>query len=355
MRIAIIGAGWFGCHIGKRLLEEGHELAIFEQDDAIFNRASGFNTGRLHLGFHYPRSEPTRRQSLEGFHRFTSEYGHLCEETGLNLYVIAKSGSLIDFASYTTIMKSDGIPFKEVSPSDYGFTNVEGAILTNERAINQHKAAAYFKKILEHTLRLKTKAVIIEDVNGNVSVNGELFDACINCSYLSESVSEVASDVCFENIVTPLFKPTRAFSEKSFVIMDGDFFSLNRFYTDTNSYQYSLYHVKNSVVDVSMDYKDAAAKEVLLKQGEWQNHVNLEDLLASVHTIYPKFSEEFEPVGCFYSIRTKRINENASRECSVTHEGRILTVLSGKINSVFEAESMVVSHLQQLQANGVHS
>lgn len=346
MRIAIIGAGWFGCHIGKRLLDDDHDVTIFEQEESIFKRASGFNSGRLHLGFHYPRSKSTRKQSQEGYERFRSVYGDFCEQVGPNLYLIAKSGSLIDFDSFKAIMHSDKIPFEEVPPESFGFIDVEGAILTEEMAINQHKAIAYFEQALTSVLKLSTRAIINESNRGSMTVNDEDFDVCIDCSYLSEPSTNVAADVCFENIITPLFKPLKSFEEKSFVVMDGDFFSLNPFYTNKNDYLYSLYHVTSSVVWVSNNYKEAAEKEVLLKIGNWQEQIDIENLVRSVQSIYPAFSEEFELEGCFYSIRTKRINANANRECSVARDGRKITVVSGKINSVFDADAKVLSVLE---------
>ena len=60
-KIAIIGAGWFGCHIGSELKKKNLEISIFEKEDDIFKNGSGNNTNRLHLGFHYPRSKKTRK------------------------------------------------------------------------------------------------------------------------------------------------------------------------------------------------------------------------------------------------------------------------------------------------------
>ena len=58
-KIAIIGAGWFGCYIGYDLIKSGYEVKIFEKEKEIFSGASGYNQNRLHLGFHYPRSYRT--------------------------------------------------------------------------------------------------------------------------------------------------------------------------------------------------------------------------------------------------------------------------------------------------------
>ena len=50
IKIAIIGAGWFGCHIGYKLKKKNFNIQIFEKGKDIFENASGNNTNRLHLG-----------------------------------------------------------------------------------------------------------------------------------------------------------------------------------------------------------------------------------------------------------------------------------------------------------------
>ena len=32
MKICVIGAGWFGCHIATKLIDEGHSVKIFEKN-----------------------------------------------------------------------------------------------------------------------------------------------------------------------------------------------------------------------------------------------------------------------------------------------------------------------------------
>jgi L-2-hydroxyglutarate oxidase LhgO len=59
-KIAVIGAGWFGCHIAYQLIKKNYSVKIYEERNDIFCGASGNNQNRLHLGFHYPRSLITR-------------------------------------------------------------------------------------------------------------------------------------------------------------------------------------------------------------------------------------------------------------------------------------------------------
>ena len=96
-RIAVIGAGWYGCHLGRVLIEDGHEVAIFEAQADIFTSASGHTQNRLHQGFHYPRSYRTREQSIQGFRRFTSDYPELSAPLPRNVFAVAETRSVLDF------------------------------------------------------------------------------------------------------------------------------------------------------------------------------------------------------------------------------------------------------------------
>ena len=56
------------------------------EDKYIFNNASGNNTNRLHLGFHYPRCFKTREMSHTGYQKFIKEYPNLSKNLKENIY-----------------------------------------------------------------------------------------------------------------------------------------------------------------------------------------------------------------------------------------------------------------------------
>ena len=56
MRIAIIGAGFFGTACAIRLSKK-HNVHLFEKKNTILCGASRANQQRFHLGYHYPRSK----------------------------------------------------------------------------------------------------------------------------------------------------------------------------------------------------------------------------------------------------------------------------------------------------------
>ena len=51
MKIAIIGAGFFGITAGL-ILSNKHQVDIFEKEKKILNGASYSNQFRFHLGYH---------------------------------------------------------------------------------------------------------------------------------------------------------------------------------------------------------------------------------------------------------------------------------------------------------------
>ena len=73
-KILIIGAGWYGCHLGLHLKEKGFNVSIYEKEKDIFMGSSGRNQFRLHQGYHYPRSSLTIRETKKNFLRFKKKY-----------------------------------------------------------------------------------------------------------------------------------------------------------------------------------------------------------------------------------------------------------------------------------------
>ena len=152
MRIAVIGAGWYGCHIARHLIKAGHSVVIFERD-GIFSGASGNNQDRVHLGFHYPRSAKTRDEIQACYIQFIREYPTLPVTD--NLYAIATDRSLIDYRTYLTICKGSGmgLGYTEVDPSQFGLRGVEGAIRTTERVVDTAAVKRQFEEELEDFIR----------------------------------------------------------------------------------------------------------------------------------------------------------------------------------------------------------
>lgn len=140
-RIAIIGAGWYGCHIGLSLMSLGMEVEIFDKAPRPLHLASGNNQFRLHQGFHYARHHATRIQSRDGFIRFNERYPTLGADVADNIYAVPNETSLVDFDTYKLIMVSSGMNFIEMPQGSELLTNTEGMIRTRERVLLIDRAA----------------------------------------------------------------------------------------------------------------------------------------------------------------------------------------------------------------------
>lgn len=341
MQIAVVGAGWFGCHIAAELLKKNIQVTVFEKNGHIFSEASHYNTGRLHQGFHYPRSAKTRQQCRQGFQFFTTTYPHLSHAVANNLYLLSAHQSLMDFETYCAILTHEGYVYQPAHASAMGFRHTEGALLCTERAIDHSAAAAHFTQLLQPHLRLGTEVTAIVPMADKVLVHNEPFDYCINCTYYALHPLPPHTAVEYETVVTLLMQPTPLFTEKSFVMMDGDFFSLNPYYSHRPA-ERSLYHVKHSVVHRSTNIAIAQQQLYTIRQRPWQEQLPLQALLADVALYYPVLLQELTPTGTFVSLRTKPVNNNASRECIIEAQNRHIHVLSGKVNSIFEASEQVL-------------
>ena len=90
MRIAIVGAGWNGCHLATELANLGHSVTILEKHPAIFQGCSGQFGIRLHRGPHYPRSKSTRESCHSSFNRFCETYPELVKSHEESIYALGK-------------------------------------------------------------------------------------------------------------------------------------------------------------------------------------------------------------------------------------------------------------------------
>ena len=68
MKVAIVGAGFYGTYIGYKLSKINNlKVDLFEKNKNICLEVAQNNQYRLHTGFHYPRSINTINQTIKGF------------------------------------------------------------------------------------------------------------------------------------------------------------------------------------------------------------------------------------------------------------------------------------------------
>ncbi|KAL9649347.1 hypothetical protein ABK040_016175 [Willaertia magna] len=351
MKIAIIGAGWYGCHMAQCLEEEGHEIVLFEKNKEIFRGASGYNQFRLHQGLHYPRSFITRKQTLEGFKHFMNKYSHLTTTVDYNLYGVATRGSIVDFGTYKQVMDASGIKNKLFDHRHFGLDNLEGSVLCEERVLYYDYPREYFGKRLSHCLRLNTPVTSLDeldDASDHIKVNNEVFDWCINCTYNTFSNTPNLQQF-YEPCITLLYKDIRSnpYPRVAMTVMDGKFVSLFPYIANPEDEQsgqvkYTLTHVEHTPLGQYNTFKEAEKRRLDVENDfEGQVLPRIPLFESGILHHYPSFKEHFQYFGFFTSMKTKTYGVSDARECTVETEGRLISVMSGKVNSLHVAEDVV--------------
>ncbi|KAG2392521.1 hypothetical protein C9374_011246 [Naegleria lovaniensis] len=465
-RVAIIGAGWYGCHLGVQLKKLGYQVVIFEKNSDIFLGASGFNQFRLHKGLHYPRSYVTRVQSLKGFDHFMEKYSHLTTQVDYNLYAIAKRNSWLDFGTYKQVMDATKIYNKPFNHEHFGLTNLEGSMLCDERVLYHAAPRKFFREqFTEQELLLNTPVKKAEQVTitsfvspqfeeddqedktasnlsspecsdsylyelkeeqnrfSKIKINDRddlTFDWCISCTYNTFLVTP-SLNIYYEPCISLIYKDIRSdpFPRVAMTICDGHFCSLFPYISGPEEEKriaqkyansdlgvlkhHTNGHMNGSTTDgqyiipktkgVVLNDDDDDATDSPTTRSHIHRQANDEDDVAILYTLtsvghtplgqynswkkaeerrlqveknpetevakliplfeqnilqfYPSFKQHFQYHSFFTSMKTKPYDATDSRECTVEREGRFISIMSGKVNSLHVAEKEVLKILNE--------
>ncbi|CAF2886394.1 unnamed protein product, partial [Rotaria sp. Silwood2] len=286
--IAIIGGGWYGCHIALTLKQKGqYDVTLYEAKSDIFLGCSGQFGIRLHADPHYPRSK-----------------------------------------KHVKVVKIIFTIFKIVfEPS------IAVGICLRET----------FKKLLKQSdvnLIYNYKVEKIEKANPNkLQINAEhIFDYVINCTYYQDLIIDSIFPFSIEVIYQPCLALYYEDNEKSinddafsFIIMDGWFPCIMPYEDDEEeedvNRKYILTHGKYTIMGSFKTYYEALACKNQL------NDTFIEKIVKPL----------FKYLGWKRTIATKLKTEKEFRNAVTWEKDSVIYVISGKINNIFDAEHEVFS------------
>lgn len=341
-KVAIVGAGWYGCHLGMMLDAMGCDVNIFEKNDDILCEASGNNQFRLHLGFHYARHNRTRIQSRDGYARFTERYPSLTKPIENNLYVVPKFDSLVDFDTYRLIMFSSGIHFEELRKNEWPsyLKDVDGVLKVDEHVMLTEKARLHFKNILGDKIRLNTKVTSTDVLKDKVLVNNEEFDFVIDATW--GHLKDIDYNCFYEPTLLLYYKYKGDDTYPAITMVDGPLCSI---YPTEKEKIYTLSSVKHTPLG-QYDTSDEA-KQRLRDFSEEELTSKIRDMEDHVKNFVPDFCDKFEFDSPQFSIKTKLLGEHDDRSCYVRTDDRVISVFSGKIDTIFFAAQKVCDYLER--------
>ena len=333
MKIAIIGAGFYGCYMAEKLCKD-HEIHIYDKQPRMCTGAITNNQNRLHLGYHYPRSKDTIEQVISCYNQFLQEFGDCVDFVENNIYAVHQD-SAVDFDEYKRVfdfystldhpevLKSDPIWAKIKNPKDF-----QGAIYTKEGILDLEKLklksvqAIYSHKNVELICSYLVDDDNIEDIK-------EKYDYVINCTYNHPYIGfkNVPVEIKSEHCLIAIMEDSN-FYDIGFTIMDGQFCSLypikgNRF--SLSSVTHTPFN-KNELT--GFDLKDKLQK--IIEHGE-------EYFLFNEKTI----------VDYYFGTKTKIKNDtNDQRESFVIREDNLISVFAGKVSAALVSFNKVKNEIK---------
>jgi hypothetical protein len=258
-KVAVIGAGIFGCTTAIALSYVGYEVVLLERLPNIIMGITRNNTNRVHQGFHYPRDLNTAAVCRDNFKRFIN----ICPEAILNgfpnIYCIAAKDSLTSADEYLRFCDSLDLSYSRIDFSTYA-TEIRECIL-GLLCIEAVCDADILRGLITATVRQRdnirvacnTDIVAIERKSTGYELTTQTksklsFDVVINCSYsdinrLTIQLGHKVSEQQFEYTVVPIIDI--GLPPQGITIMDGPFMTLLP-YGKTG--KFTLYHVRHSVI-----------------------------------------------------------------------------------------------------------
>lgn len=329
MRLRVLGAGLYGVHLAKALLDAGHYVVVHEIADRIFAGATGNIPARLHMGQHYARSKLTRIACQEHYAEFMKNYGEFTHGVPINIYAIAEHDSFVDFGTYRQVLASE-IEFITVEcPEEFGLTNVEGALLTGERHVLVDKLKGHFAKLLDGYIEFRREPGDVDD---------PFWDATIDCTSCANEGLGVDR---FEACITLLLEgPT----ERSITICDGPFPSLYSW--DEERELSSLTSAKWTPLARFQTWSEA--RSFLDKDIKDKIAIHSSAMFDQMSGYYPRIRDEYRIVDHRLAIRAMPRSASDARLVDVIRVGsRGIRIRAGKLDAIFHAERVIKAMLAE--------
>ncbi len=341
MKIAIVGAGFFGLTLGL-ILSKKYEVEIFEKRKSIMQGASSANRFRFHLGYHYPRSQKTVKEINKSKDHFISYFGSNIFGKTSNYYLIA-SQSMVKFNRYKKFLKKNNLFYKVLNNSfKKGF--IEKSIITNEKILDYfHLKEKILKKINNSKLKLNFNKEFKKKYLKN-------FDKVIVTTYANNNFVlknlgiKKLNEFKFELVEKILIKLPIKYKKDSYVVVDGKFVCVDPF-LGTN------YHLLSDVKNSKLETKVGKFPIFKHKNKKYINKGIIKNLKISQFTNFIKTSSNYLPflkdakyIGSMFVVRAIMKNkEKTDERTSIIkfHSKKIVSILSGKWNNcVYLAKSL---------------
>jgi hypothetical protein len=365
----IIGAGLYGLYAALFCGRRGERVLVLECDSAPFERASYVNQTRVHMGYHYPRSTSTALKTREHFDRFIEDYGFCINSSFDKIYATSSSLSRTNSGQFKKFCLDMNIPCNEVSAEAYFKENMcDGAFVTTEYTYDALMLKEWFvcelqkHKNVEVLYDVRIRSISNEKNFYRILAGDREFDSgfIVNTTYAG--VNQIHALLGFEPIQIKyelceviLCKPGGRLVNVGITVMDGAFFSIIPFgKTGLHSLTSVAFTPHMVCFDCLPTFPCQAKSDGYCTP---QNLGNCNICPAKPETAWRYMSNlarkylrddfDFEYVESLFSMKPilKASEADDSRPTVIreySDKPRFVSVLSGKINTLYELDDALV-------------
>jgi hypothetical protein len=339
MRVAVVGAGIFGSTTALHLADVGHDVTLFEELPDVMSAASKVNQLRLHVGYHYPRSQETVSALAASVPSFMRVYGSVTYSPVSSHYAIPKVGSLVSPTDFKFFCERNSLPITQ-DRCDHISSDLT-AFSVIEKLIDYEALKSLVKS------RLKSSSVKVQLSRRFETSDICDFDAVVNCTYskLNEILLESERrDYQFELCEKIVVNVPESLRGRSVVIIDGPFMCI-----DTTPRGVSLMgNVVHAIVSSSVGkLRHEAGSLGCYIDGEVhavRSISNFDKFVESGRRFIPDLAD-VTYVGSMFTYRTvlPNVDKTDERPTLVSRSSSgVINVFSGKIDTCVNAAPEVV-------------
>ena len=344
-KIAVVGAGLFGCTIAL-ILSKKYNVDLYERKPDILNEASMCNQFRFHLGFHYPRSEKTVNEIKISNKHFVNFYGKDVFGKTKNFYSVVKGSSKVSFDKYLKFIKRNKLQYKEIKNSKLTSTKIEGTVSTNEKILDYFKIKKKIKyKLSKSSVNLKLNSQLDQSI-----LRYQKYDKIIIAAYknnndiLKRLGLKVEKKFRYELVEKIAISLPKKYKDISFVVLDGKFVCVDPY---LGTPYHLLSHVKYSKLQIIKRKFSKFSKKydsALINTKSLNKKLSNFNKFIDDGSKYLPFLKKAKYIYSYYVVRTLKSNvESTDERTNLTQfiNKKVLTVLAGKWNTcVYEAKKI---------------
>lgn len=354
MKVAVVGAGIFGCTAAIHLARAGHTVHIYDSRDIPMQGASGRNQFRMHQGHHYPRSPETVDECLHGLRTFEEEYASAITYDGSHYYGIAEEGSKTSSWDYQQFLKAN-LSYSTLSSKYWPswIQNVGLLIAAPEGRLNPGKMTALLtQKLVQANVEMFFNFEVKEDLRDEY--DQVVVAAYSNTNQVLETLGCEQEEYQFEVCEKPIIHIPSVEPGDGVVIMDGPFCSVDPL---GNSKFHLMGHVEHAIWKRSFGTEPNIPQfiEAYMEDGAVPNptYSRWEKMREAGMEFIPAL-EKAEHVSSMFVVRAVLPNKDDTDERPTLVDRvdpKVLRVFAGKIPVAVDAAKQVVANLDTLDAS----